>query len=70
MITAKHFYEEISSVNGRHELAQGIITLKEEDLWKLMEEFKLYVEPKLSVEVQEAAEELVDSLKLQIDDKG
>ena len=70
MITPKHFYEEISSINGRHALAKALITLKEEDLWRLMEEFKLYVEPALSVEVQEAAEELVDSLKLQIDDEG
>ena len=65
MITAKHFYEEISSINGMHMLAQGLITLKEEDLWKLMEEFKLYKEPELPIEVQEAAEELVDSLKLE-----
>jgi len=65
MITAKHFYEEISSINGMHMLTQGIITLKEEDLWKLMEEFKLYVEPELPIEVQEAAEELVDLLKLE-----
>ena len=69
-MTAKQFYESTSDVNGMPTLAQGVITLKEEDLWKLMEEFKLYVEPELPIEVQEAAEELVDSLKLQIDDKG
>lgn len=36
---AKTYYETVSSINGMHALVQGTITLKEEDLYKLMDEY-------------------------------
>jgi hypothetical protein len=37
-MTAKKFYED-SEINGMHNLGLGVITLKEEDLYKLMQAY-------------------------------
>ena len=48
---AKQFYED-STIDGMHNLSLGVITLKEEELYQLMEDYAL--------EAMHAVEDLYD----------